>query len=329
VITKFPDIIFRMKGWEFLDYALEVFDFQYHQNPVYRQYCDRLGVRPESVRQIGQIPFLPIRFFKTHWVRTTVFDPEIIFESSGTTGESRSRHGIKNLQLYQKSCTQGFESVYGPIQNYCILGLLPAYLERKDSSLVSMVSDFVQWSGHSLSGFYLNDHQALFESINHLERSGQKTLLLGVTFALLDFAEAFEMKLNHTLVMETGGMKGRRKELTRGEVHEQLMQRLGVGCIHSEYGMTELLSQAYSKGLGIFQTPPWMKVLVRAEDDPLEIRKGGHGMINVIDLANLYSCSFLATDDIGKLNEDGTFEIWGRQDFSDIRGCNLLVGELS
>jgi hypothetical protein len=268
---------------------------------------------------------LPIHFFKTHEIKTVEFEPEFIFESSGTTQTSNSRHYIKSLSIYRKSFSYGFEKFYGDVGEWCIIGLLPSYLERNNSSLVMMVDELIKESNHPQSGFYLNEYEKLHDTLLTLEQQKQKTLLIGVTFALLDFAEKFKMQLRHTSIMETGGMKGRRKEITRTELHEILERGLGVKSVHSEYGMTELLSQAYSKAEGIFECVPWMKMLVRSEDDPFDVQKSGAGIMNIIDLANIYSCSFIATDDVGKIYEDGRFEISGRVDNSDIRGCSLLV----
>lgn len=311
------------KGFDRL--ALDVFRFQYENNPLYKAYTDQLGVRVASVDGLTGIPFLPVSFFKTHAVRTTDFSPEAVFESSGTTGMGGSRHEVRKLALYKKSFTEGFELFYGPVKDWCVIGLLPSYLERSNSSLILMVNDLIALSGHADSGFYLYEHAALYTLLQELERRGQKTLLIGVTFALLDFAERYKLDLRHTVVMETGGMKGRRKEITRQELHAFLMERLGVGAVHAEYGMTELLSQAYSAGGGLFSSPPWMRALVRKEDDPLEVVRTGEGILNIIDLANLYSCSFLATEDIGFIHSDGRWEVSGRVDNSDIRGCSLLV----
>jgi hypothetical protein len=310
---------------DFLPRALDTFRLQYAQNPLYRQFTDTLGVNPDLVRTLAEIPFLPVSFFKTHSVKTGDFTPEIVFESSGTTGSVTSRHEVKDLGLYRESFMGGFEHFYGPVRDWCIIGLLPAYLERSHSSLVLMVHELIGSSGHGDSGFYLYEHEALKEVLERLERQGQKTLLIGVTFALLDFAEAYPMSLRHTVIMETGGMKGRRREITRAELHEVLKGRLGVEAIHAEYGMTELLSQAYASDDGLFTCPPWMKVLVRREDDPLEVGERGEGLLNIIDLANRWSCSFLATDDIGRIGQDGRFEVAGRMDNSDMRGCSLLV----
>lgn len=319
--------IFGAHPQTFNDLALEVFRFQYAQNALYRSWVDTLGVHPPEVAAVRDIPFLPVSFFKTGVVRTTHFAPEAVFESSGTTGTGGSRHEIKDLQLYRTSFTKGFQAFYGPVEDYCIIGLLPAYLERSNSSLVMMVHELIGLSGHPDSGFYLYEHEALYALLQKLEAAGQKTLLIGVTFALLDFAEKYSLQLQHTIVMETGGMKGRRKEIIRPELHAFLQQRLGVKAVHAEYGMTELLSQAYSAGEGRFHCPPWMQVLVRKEDDPLDISDRGDGLLNVIDLANIYSCSFIAVDDIARIHPDdgGGFEVSGRADNSDIRGCSLMV----
>ncbi|WP_448099590.1 LuxE/PaaK family acyltransferase [Polluticoccus soli] len=304
--------------------VLELFRFQYENNQIYQDWCNALGRQPEKVQHVEQIPFLPISFFKTHTVTCGNFEPELIFESSGTTQTINSRHLIRYASVYEESFQKGFELFYGNPKEWCILGLLPAYLERKNSSLVKMANDLIELSQHPKSGFYLYDFDKLNTTLNKLKSIGQKTLLLGVTFALLDFAEAFPRQLENTIVMETGGMKGRKKELTRQEVHAYLHQQLGVEHIHSEYGMTELLSQAYSKGEGRYHCPPWMRVYLREESDPLTIKKNGQGLINVIDMANVYSCPFIATDDVGILYGD-SFEVQGRLDNSDLRGCSLLA----
>lgn len=312
-------------GAGFEDEAKKMFSFQLQHNPLYRQWCSMFGTEQATVSSITRIPFLPISFFKTHIITTTLFEPQAIFESSGTTQTSNSKHLVKDVDLYRQSFIRAFELFYGSIKDWCIIGLLPSYLERKGSSLIMMVDEMIKLSGHQKSGFYLNEHEKLASVLKELERNGQKTLLIGVTFGLLDFAEQHKLKLDHTIIMETGGMKGRRKEITREEVHDALKASFSVSSIHSEYGMTELLSQAYSKGNGRFVCPPWMKVLVRDEDDPLTVRKSGKGILNIIDLANAYSCSFIATDDVGIVHEDGSFEVQGRLDNSDIRGCSLLV----
>lgn len=292
---------------------------------------DSLRIIPANVFSIENIPYLPISFFKTHKVTTEVFEPGIVFESSGTTGENTSRHFVKELSLYQKSFSETFSLFYGNPNQWCILGLLPGYLERDNSSLIFMVNELIKKSNNPYSGFYLHNHDILYQMLVHNEIIHQPTLLIGVTYALLDFTEKYSMKLQHTIVMETGGMKGKREEITREEVHQFLKSKLGLKEIHSEYGMTELLSQAYSKGNGIFATPPWMKVLVREYNDPFsvvstpKIDNPVNGLINIIDLANVYSCSFIATDDVGRIYRNNTFEVLGRRDMSDMRGCSLLT----
>lgn len=305
--------------------ALEIFRFQSEECAIYKDYLQALTVNPAAITSIEQIPFLPVRFFKSHAVQTTSFEPAAIFESSGTTGSINSRHLVKDLSLYEKNFTRGFELFYGSIKEWCIIGLLPSYLERKNSSLVHMVDRLIQLSEHPQSGFYLNEYEKLFTTIGELENKKQKTLLIGVTFALLDFAQKYAQPLQYTTIMETGGMKGRRDEMIRPEVHDILKNAFHLPVIHSEYGMTELLSQAYSKGAGFFNCPPWMKLMVRDEEDPFVVKKTGAGTFNIIDLANIYSCSFIATDDVGKLYPDGSFEVLGRIDGSDLRGCSLMI----
>jgi Acyl-protein synthetase, LuxE len=324
--------IFAAPGNNFNELAIELFHFQYQSNPIYRKFCDTLHIEADKVHAIERIPFLPIRFFKSHQITSTGFEPEIIFESSGTTASINSKHFVKNVNLYKKSFTKGFEKFYGHVKDKCILGLLPSYLERKNSSLVMMVDELIQQSNNNLSGFYLYDYDKLHSTILHNEILKQPTILIGVTYALLDFAEKYPMQLRNTIVMETGGMKGRREEMTRQQVHSALQKKLGVSLVHSEYGMTELLSQAYSKGDGIFHCPAWMKILIREEDDPFKVYPAGAvkqkpitGALNIIDLANIYSCSFIATDDIGRLNNNESFEVLGRIDNSDVRGCSLMV----
>ncbi|GLU43551.1 acyl transferase [Allomuricauda sp. NBRC 101325] len=320
------DIFTISNDVEFERTALKVFEFQYLNNAIYRIYCNHLNRNPHNVKRESQIPFLPIQFFKSRAVISTKKKPEIIFESSGTTQSTTSKHLVPDVKIYEESFLKGFEKFYGPVEDYCILALLPAYLERKGSSLVYMVDDLVKRSKHPSSGFYLNNLHELHEKLMELEQKGTKTLLIGVSFALLDLAEQFPMPLKHTTIMETGGMKGRRKELIRAELHQILTQAFDVDFIHSEYGMTELLSQAYSKGKGVFETPPWMKLLTRDTEDPLTLLDNGKtGGINIIDLANVYSCAFIATQDLGKIHPNGTIEILGRFDNSDIRGCNLMV----
>ena len=317
--------VFNVEKEGFEALALEIFRFQYQNNLVYRTYVDALIHDITTIDAVNKIPFLPVSFFKSQNVVTTNFEPEKVFESSGTTSSVNSRHFVKDLSLYEESFLKSFELFYGSIKDYCILGLLPSYLERDNSSLIYMVNKLIEQSSNSQSGFYLDEYEKLASVIIELEKSQQKTILIGVTFALLDFAEQFPMTLQYTTILETGGMKGRRKEMIREELHAVLQNAFKVPSIHSEYGMTELLSQAYSKGDGIFSTPPWMKILVRDEEDPLLVKKTGSGIINVIDLANIYSCSFIATDDAGKIYDDNSFEVLGRVDGSDLRGCSLLT----
>lgn len=305
--------------------ALEVFRFQYANNNVYHAFADAVGCRPNMVDCIEKIPFLPVRFFKSHRVVTTQFEPQIIFESSGTTGMVNSHHYVKDLALYEESFLRAFGHFYGSVSDWCILGLLPSYLERKNSSLVYMVEKLIGLSQHAMSGFYLNEYEQLITLLAELEKRKQKTLLIGVTFALLDLAEKISMPLQYTVIMETGGMKGRRREMIRNEVHDQLKKAFSAEVIHSEYGMTELLSQAYSKGDGIFNCPPWMKIILRDDEDPFLLKRQGSGTINVIDLANIWTCSFIATDDAGRIRPDDSFEVLGRIDGSDLRGCSLLA----
>ena len=307
-------------------HALEVFRFQAKNNVLYKKYLNLLHIDISAIKELEQIPFLPIHFFKTHKILSTINKVQKIFLSSGTTGMSQSKHYITNIQLYENSYLKGFQRFYGNIEDYIILALLPNYLERKGSSLVYMVNDLIQKSNSIESGFYLNNLENLSNKLTDLDKKNKKILLIGVSFALLDLIEFKKFNLKNTIVMETGGMKGKRKELVKEELHQMLCKGFGVKKIHSEYGMTELLSQGYSKGDGIFKTPPWMKILIRDTEDALTIlpqsRTGG---INVIDLANINSCSFIATQDLGKIHSDGTFEILGRFDNSDIRGCNLMV----
>lgn len=321
----FVNNLFSNDKADFFQNAREVFAFQQSGNEVYHLFTTVLKRDLSILHSVTDIPFLPISFFKTHKVVVTEFAAEQVFESSGTTQTIQSRHYVKDLSVYETSFLNGFQQQYGNPAEWCIIGLLPSYLERGQSSLVYMVQKLMEESNHPLNGFYLNDYEKLKNTIVKTEATKQKTLLIGVTFALLDFAAEFQFQTRHLVVMETGGMKGRREELTREEVHHKLKTGFGVSSVHSEYGMTELLSQAYSKGNGIFTCPPWMKVLVREEDDPLSVRTKGKGALNVIDLANVYSCSFIATDDIGEVYADGSFRVIGRLDNSDIRGCSLLA----
>ncbi|WP_396633151.1 acyl transferase [Maribacter sp. R86514] len=311
---------------DFLTQALRIFKYQYDNNVVYHDFCTYLNVQPDSVHTIEQIPFLPIEFFKSKDVLSTTNTPEITFTSSGTTGSETSKHFVTDLSLYEQSYLKAFNHFYGDIKDYCVLALLPSYLERTGSSLIYMADDLIKKSEHPKSGFFLNEYEQLHLLLTDLQKTDTKILIIGVSFALLEFTEQYQMSLQNTIIMETGGMKGRRKEIVRQELHELLSTGFGVSKIHSEYGMTELLSQAYSKGDGVFNCPAWMKILVRDTEDPLSYLKNGKsGGINVIDLANINSCSFIATQDLGKINQNGTFEIIGRFDNSDIRGCNLMV----
>jgi phenylacetate-coenzyme A ligase PaaK-like adenylate-forming protein len=325
---QWNDKILTVSHAEMEDLALEIYRFQYTHNPVYRQYADAVGKTPAAVNSINELPFLPIRFFKTHPVQTTSFDPQVIFESSGTTGENTSRHFVKDTILYKEIFSGIFRKFFGEPSTWCIIGLLPSYLERQNSSLVFMVDELIKQSGHPQSGFYLDEYEKLNEVINELEQKGQNTLLIGVTFALLDFASTYKhngQPLKYINIIETGGMKGRRQEMIREEVHAILKEAFRVQNIGSEYGMTELMSQAWSFGNGLYNTPPWMKIMVRDEEDPFHIQQEGTGAINMIDLGNIWSCSFIATDDVGRLHADGHFEVLGRLDNSDLRGCSLLV----
>ncbi|MFT4832860.1 MAG: phenylacetate-coenzyme A ligase PaaK-like adenylate-forming protein [Psychroserpens sp.] len=319
--------IFELKNSdEFQAKALEVFAYQYRNNSVYRKFCSLLGKSQDNVTHLKDIPFLPIDFFKSKKIVPASTTPKTIFTSSGTTGSVTSKHYVLDPKIYEDSYTKAFELFYGDVTNYCVLALLPSYLERKGSSLIYMVDDLIKKSKHPESGFYLNDIDLLKKKIQALDGKGTKILLIGVSFALLDMAEKDSLQLKHTTVMETGGMKGRRKEMIREELHGILKQGFGVDHIHSEYGMTELLSQGYSNGEGIFYSPPWMKILVRDPEDPMTyLAPGKTGGVNVIDLANIHSCSFIATQDLGKVYPDGSFEILGRFDNSDIRGCNLMA----
>ncbi|MBC7848114.1 MAG: acyl transferase [Chitinophagaceae bacterium] len=326
MICEFEHNIFSFDLDDFDSLALRIFEFQYRNNSLYRQFTDAIYTDISDIKLVTQIPFLPIQFFKGHEVKTGEFNPQTVFESSGTSQTINSRHLVRQLNIYQQSFSTGFRLFYGDVKEYCILALLPAYLERQHSSLVMMVDELIRKSAHPDSGFYLYDHDKLFDTLQRLEAAGQKTILIGVTFALLDFAEKYSLPLKHTIIMETGGMKGRREELVREQVHQLLTVSFGVESIHSEYGMTELLSQAYSKGNGLFQSPPWLKIVLRDEDDPLTVSlQSRRGLINVIDFANIYSCSFIATDDVGQLHSNGDFEVLGRLDNSDIRGCSLLL----
>jgi len=311
---------------DFKTCALQVFRHQFKNNAIYRSFCDLLYIHSSDVKEVEEIPFLPIQFFKSHAVLSSIQAVQETFTSSGTTGSSISKHMVTDVSWYKKSYTKGFEHFYGPIEEYTVLGLLPNYLERDGSSLIYMVDDFIKKSNKPASGFYLNNLTELSKTLIALDKKGEKVLLIGVTFALLDLIERQQFKLQNTIIMETGGMKGRRKEIIRNELHEILCAGLGVSKIHSEYGMTELLSQGYSSGDGVFDCPPWMKILARDTEDALTmVGTNKTGGLNVIDLANYNSCSFIATQDLGKVDNNGRFEVLGRFDHSDIRGCNLMV----
>ncbi|MEZ7494860.1 acyl transferase [Leeuwenhoekiella aequorea] len=319
--------IFNIKtSAEFEDLALQSFKHQWEFNAIYKRFCNHLGIDPSRIDTVEKIPFLPIQFFKQFDVIASQNPVQAIFTSSGTTGSVTSKHHVTDLDMYVKSFREGFKLHYGNIEEYTVLALLPSYLERDGSSLIVMVDQLIKDSKKEESGFYLNNYPGLSEKLKRLDAEGEKILLIGVSFALLDLTEAFQFNLNNTIVMETGGMKGRRKELIRDELHQLLKNGFGVDKIHSEYGMTELLSQGYSKGDGIFTTPPWLRVYMRDTEDALQlVPEGVTGGINVIDLANRNSCPFIATQDLGKKLDENRFEILGRFDTSDIRGCNLMV----
>lgn len=307
--------------------ALEVFRFQYAFNPVYRQYSDLMGTDVAGIKNILSIPFMPVELFKNNKVSCDVFPNEHFFESSGTTDEAvRSKHYVSDLELYQKSALSGFEKFYSNPSKYEILGLLPSYLERENASLVYMV-DFLMKSSGNPGGFFLHDFEALKKSVFAAFDRDKIPFVIGVSFALLDFAEQCADDYAGAIFMETGGMKGRRKEMVRSELHELLRNALNVNQIHSEYGMTEMLSQAYSFSNGVYSPSDTMRVLVRDGYDPKDVSSTGKGLINIIDLANLGSCSFLATQDVGEVFENKDFIVSGRSDNSEIRGCNLMAGE--
>jgi phenylacetate-coenzyme A ligase PaaK-like adenylate-forming protein len=325
-LNSIPDLFTISSQKQFEKVALKVFRFQYENNLVYREFCDLLKTNVQKVKSLEQIPFLPIQFFKSHKVVSNENTIQKTFTSSGTTGMTTSKHFVTDVSLYEESYRKGFSQFYGNIEDYVVLALLPSYLEREGSSLIYMVEDLIQMTNNTESGFFLRNHEELIEKIIRLDNSGQNLILIGVTFALLDLIEKHPFQLQNTIIMETGGMKGQRKEMIREELHEQLCQGFGVTSIHSEYGMTELLSQAYSLGNGVFECPSWMQILIRDTEDALTyIADGKTGGINVIDLANINSCSFIATQDLGKKNPNNSFEVLGRFDNSDIRGCNLMV----
>ncbi|MFI2741323.1 acyl transferase [Zhouia sp. PK063] len=311
---------------DFDNAALKIFKHQYQNNKVYQLFCNLLHKAVDDVSEISHIPFLPIQFFKSHAVLSSNKSVQETFSSSGTTGSITSKHMVTDVSVYEESYKKGFAHFYGNVEDYAVLALLPSYLERTGSSLIYMVDDLIKQSKNPNSGFYLHNLEELKNKLITLDESGQKVLLIGVSFALLDLVESHQFNLKNTIIMETGGMKGKRKEMIRNELHAILADGFGVNQIHSEYGMTELLAQGYSKGNGIFEPSPWMKILTRDTEDPLTIQQTGKtGGINVIDLANINSCSFIATQDLGKVYRNGSFEIIGRFDNSDIRGCNLMV----
>ncbi len=319
--------IFSISGKkDFEKIAMKVFRFQYENNLVYQNFCNLIKRNPSNVKSVLDIPFLPIQFFKSHDVLSSTEEIQQTFTSSGTTGMQTSKHLVTDVSIYETSYRKGFSEFYGTIENYCVLALLPSYLEREGSSLIYMAEDLIESSNHPDSGFYLHNYDALIQKLEELDNSGQNVLLIGVTYALLDLIEKHQFGLKNTIIMETGGMKGKRKEMIREELHEILCKGFGVPTVHSEYGMTELLSQAYSLGNGIFECPPWMQILIRDTEDALTLLpEGKNGGVNVIDLANLNSCSFIATQDLGKKYPNHSFEVLGRFDNSDIRGCNLMV----
>lgn len=325
-MKSLEDEIFNIKTSEDFEVAaLKVFQYQYDNVSVYRKWCELLNVYPTSIHKVSAIPFLPISFFKNHIIIAEGKVSDLTFTSSGTTGQEVSTHYVASAEVYTKSFQNTIKMFYGDIQNLNILALLPSYIERSGSSLIYMVESLIKTSKSLHSGFYLYNEAELIEKLHHMEKEKKKTILIGVSFALLDLVENHTFNLKNTIVMETGGMKGRRKEMIREELHAVLKKGFGVNEIHSEYGMTEMLSQGYSKGSGIFKCPPWMKVYTRNTEDALELLEGKTGGLNIIDLANLYSCSFLATQDLGNVWGNGTFEVLGRFDSSDIRGCNLMV----
>ncbi|MFI5217963.1 MAG: acyl transferase [Bacteroidia bacterium] len=335
-ISNIKNEIFSV-DFDFEKVALEIFRFQAKGSAVYKNYIDALKINPEKVNSINKIPFLPIQFFKSHKI-ITASQPETIFISSGTTGSERSNHYVADTKFYEQSFLKCFELFYGNIEEYSLLALMPGPpghpssdgigVAITQSSLVFMTSELIRRTKNPLSGFYLNEFERLFDVIEHFQKQKQKFILFGLTYALLDFAQWLNSPLRGARghIIETGGMKGRRREAVREEVHKTLCEAFGVPEIHSEYGMTELLSQAYSKGKGIFKCPPWAKIFIRDVNDPAQLMENKKtGGINIIDLANIYSCSFIATQDLGKKYDDGSFEVLGRFDDSDLRGCNLMV----
>jgi len=326
VKTLIPQIFSIRDEEQFNEAALAIFKYQAEFCVPYHQFITNLNIKADQITRVADIPYLPISFFKSHTVVSNTEKEEIIFSSSGTTGQIQSKHFVTDLKVYEDSFNKAFEQFYGKIEDTCLLALLPSYLERDGSSLIYMIDALLNQSKHPDSGYFLHNHEELFNKLNTLKAAGQKTILIGVTYALLDFLELYQLNFPELTVMETGGMKGKRKEMVREELHEILTSGFGVDAIHSEYGMTELLSQAYSSGNGVFDCPNWMKIVLRDTNDPLTLLNSNQtGGINIIDLANINSCSFIATQDLGRLLPGGSFEVLGRFDNADIRGCNLLV----
>lgn len=325
-MTNWTDFLEIQTEDDFNAYCLETYQFQLQHCQVYRNYVSLLGKEKNKLQHYTEIPFMPIEFFKTQKVLADGMDPQIIFSSSGTTGMVTSKHLVADVSIYEQTFRRIFEDFYGPITDIAVLALLPSYLERSGSSLIYMIDDLMKQSKQAESNYFLYNHRELYDTLVRLKDNGTKTILFGVTYALLDFIETYAFEFPELIIMETGGMKGKRKEMVKQEIHQMLEAAFKVSGIHSEYGMTELLSQGYSSGKGIFYLPKWMRILIRDTNDPLSlIHSDRTGGINVIDLANRYSCSFIATQDLGKVYQDGSFEILGRFDQSDIRGCNLLV----
>lgn len=325
-MTNWTDFLEIQTEDDFNAYCLETYQFQLQHCQVYRNYVSLLGKEKNKLQHYTEIPFMPIEFFKTQKVLADGMDPQIIFSSSGTTGMVTSKHLVADVSIYEQTFRRIFEDFYGPITDIAVLALLPSYLERSGSSLIYMIDDLMKQSKQAESNYFLYNHRELYDTLVQLKDNGTKTILFGVTYALLDFIETYAFEFPELIIMETGGMKGKRKEMIKQEIHQMLEAAFKVSGIHSEYGMTELLSQGYSSGKGIFCLPKWMRILIRDTNDPLSlIHSDRTGGINVIDLANRYSCSFIATQDLGKVYQDGSFEILGRFDQSDIRGCNLLV----
>lgn len=323
--TNIEDKIFSVNKENFEELVFEIFKIQYHQNSVYKNYIDFLKINPNKICQIEKIPYLPIEFFKSYKIKTGLWKSQHIFRSSGTTDQNKSKHYIKNLDLYRESFINGFTYFFGNPKDYNFVGLLPSYLERNDASLVYMVNGLMEKSNQKEKYFYMHDYNNCAITLEKLKKNNKKIFLIGVTFALLDFIESYNIDLKNHIILETGGMKGKRKEIIRTELHHRIKKSFNLENINGEYGMTELLSQAYSKSDGIFECPPWMKILIRDPLDPFEISENEKkGALNVIDLCNIYSCSFIATQDLGQLYKNGTFEVLGRMDNAELRGCNLM-----